>query len=92
MRPNISLEAITKMLKMRYFGHMMRAHQSLEKNIMLGITGGARKEGKPRMRWMDDIKSVTGLSVNDLNQLMKDRKKWKLLVKNIVKKRKWTNV
>ena len=57
---------------------------------MLGITAGTRKKGKPRMRWMDDIKSVTGLSVNDLNQLMKDRKKWKLLVNNIVKKRKRT--
>ena len=46
----------------------MRAHQSLEKDIMLGITAGARKKGKPRLRWMDDIKSVTGVSVNDLNQ------------------------
>ena len=44
------------------------------------------------MRWMDGIKSVTGLSVNDLNQLVKDRKKWKLLVNNIVKKRKRKNV
>ena len=43
------------------------------------------------MRWMD-VKSVTGLSINDLNQLMKDRKKWKLVVKNIVKKRKRTNI
>ena len=79
-------------LKMRYFGHVMRTHQSLEKYIMLGITGGARKKGKSRMRWMDDIKSVTGLSVNDLNQLVKDKKKWKLLVNNIVKKIKRTNI
>ena len=70
----------------------MRAHQSLEKDIMLGITAGAKKKGKPRMRWMDDIKSVTGLSVNNLNQLVKKRKKRKLLVNNIVKKRKRTNI
>jgi hypothetical protein len=44
------------------------------------------------MRWMDDIKSVTGFSVNDLNQLVKDRKKWKLLVNNTVKKRKRTYI
>ena len=44
------------------------------------------------MRWMDEIKSVTGLSVNYLNQLVKDRKNLKLLVNNIVKKRKWTNI
>jgi hypothetical protein len=42
---------------------------------MLGITAGPRKKGKDHMRWMDDIKSVTGLPVNDLNQLMKDGKK-----------------
>ena len=71
------------MLKMTYFEHVMRAHQYLEKDIMLGITAGVR---------MDDIKSVTGLSVNDLNQLVKDRKKWRTLVNNIVKKRKRTNV
>ena len=46
----------------------MRAHQSLEKDIMLGITTGARKKGKLRMRWMDGIKSVTGLPVIDLNK------------------------
>ena len=71
---------------------MKRAHQSLEKDIMLGITAGARKKGKARMRWMDDIKSVTGLSVKDINKLVKDRKKWNLLVNNIVKKRKRTNI
>ena len=36
---------------------------------MLEITAGARKKGKPRMRWME-MKSVTGLSLNDLNQLV----------------------
>ena len=48
----------------------MRAHRSLEKDIMLGITAGARKKGKPRMRWMGDIKSVT-----DLNQCKTGEKK-----------------
>jgi hypothetical protein len=44
---------------------MIRAHQSLERDIMLGITAGARKKRNPRMGWMD-IKRVTGLFVNDL--------------------------
>ena len=69
----------------------MRTHQSLEKDIMLGITGGAREKGKPRMRWMD-IKSIARLSINELNKLVKDRKKWKTLVNNIAKKRKRANV
>ena len=56
------------------------------------ITAGARKKGKPRMRWKNDIKKGTAFSVNDLNQLAKDRKKWHSLVNNKVKKRKRTNV
>ena len=59
---------------------------------MLEITEGARKKGKPRMRWMEGIKSITGLSVNNLNQLVIGRKTWISLVNNIVKKRKRTNV
>ena len=50
---------------MRYFRHVMGAHQSLEKDIMLGITGGARKKGKPHMWWMEDIKSVNVLPENN---------------------------
>jgi hypothetical protein len=47
------------MLKMRYSGYVMRAHQPLEKDIMPGISAGAMKKEKPRMRLMDEFKSVT---------------------------------
>ena len=92
VEPYISLAELTKMLKMRYLGHVMRTYQSLEKDIMLGITAGARKKGKSRMRWMDGIERVTGLSVNYLTQSVKDRKKWNSLMNNAVKKRKRTNI
>ena len=42
VRPNISLEAMTKMLKIRYFGHL-----SLEKDGKVEINAGARKKGSP---------------------------------------------
>ena len=83
---------MAKTLKMRYFGHVMRAHQCLGEIYNAGNNCRSKEKGKPRMRWMDDIKSVTGLSLNELNQLVKDRKKWRTLVHNIVKKRKLTNV
>ena len=70
----------------------MREHLSLEKDIMLGITVGARKKRTLHMRWMDDIKSVTGLSVNCLNQLVEDKEKVELVVNNIIKKKKRTNI
>ena len=43
--------------------------------MMLGITAGVRKKGKPRLRWMEDIKRVIGRSVNDIKQLVQDRNK-----------------
>ena len=62
--------------------------------IMLRITAGARKKGKPHMRCTDDIKStrITGLSINDLKQLVQGRKEWRSLMNNIAKKRKRDNV
>ena len=64
--PSFSLETVTKMLKMRYFGHVMKTHQPPEEDIMLRITAGASKKGKHRMRWREDMRSLTGRSVNNI--------------------------
>jgi hypothetical protein len=37
-------------LKLRYFGHVLRAEGSLERDIMLGQVAGYRRQGKPPMR------------------------------------------
>jgi hypothetical protein len=44
-----SLEATILRLKLRYFGHVMRAKRSMERDIMVGRVQGHRKQGKPRM-------------------------------------------
>jgi hypothetical protein len=44
-----SLKATILRLKLRYFGHVMRAKRSLERDILLGQVEGHRKQGKPRM-------------------------------------------
>ena len=41
------------MLKLQYFGHLIRQINSLEKTLMLGGIGGRR--GRQRMRWLDGI-------------------------------------
>jgi len=64
-----------KGLKLRYFGHIMRAKWSLEQDIMLGQVAGHRKQGKPRMRWLDSIKVATVLRLEDLREAVQDRKK-----------------
>ena len=42
-------------LKLQYFGHLMQRADSLEKSLMLGGTGGRRRRGRQRMRWLDGI-------------------------------------
>jgi hypothetical protein len=68
VKPKRSLEATILRLKLRYFGQVMRAKRSLERDIMLGQVAGQRKQGKPEMRWLDSIKEPTGLRLEDLRE------------------------
>src|SRR5574341_358366 len=56
--PVISLEGLMLKLKLQYFGHLMRRVDSLEKTLMLGGTGGRRRRGRQRMRWLDGITEI----------------------------------
>ena len=54
-QPWCSLEGLMLKLKLQYFGHLMWRVDSLEKTLMLGGTGGRRRRGRQRMRWLDGI-------------------------------------
>ena len=43
--PEYSLEGLMLKLKLKYFGHLMRRVDSLEKTLMLGGIGGRRRRG-----------------------------------------------
>ena len=43
--PEYSLEGLMLKLKLRYFGHVMRRTDSLEKTLMLGKIEGGRRRG-----------------------------------------------
>ena len=45
INPEYSLEELTLMLKLQYFGHLMRRVNSLEKTLMLGKIEGRRRRG-----------------------------------------------
>ena len=61
---------------------MMRAHQSLEKHLMLGIDCRSKREGEAPYGVNEEIKRISGLSVIDLKHLVQDRKKLRSLVNN----------
>ena len=68
-------------------GHCMRSVDSLEKILMLGRTGGRRRRGRPRMRWLDGIMDWTNLSLSELRQMVMDREAWRAAIHGVAKSR-----
>ena len=77
-----------KARKLAYYGHTMRKQGScLEKEIMQGTMPGARRRGRPRTAWMDNIKTWTGLSVEESVRMTEDRDKWRKYVRGVANPR-----
>ncbi|KAF7240470.1 Adenylate cyclase type 2 [Varanus komodoensis] len=55
INPDCSLEGQILKMKLKYFGHLMRRKDSLEKSLMLGTIDGKRRRGRQRMRWLDGV-------------------------------------
>ena len=72
-------------LKLQYFGHLMRRVDSLEKTLMLGGTGGRRRRGPQRMRWLNGITDLMNMGLSELWESVMDREAWRAASHGVAK-------
>ena len=84
--PGISLEGMMLKLKLQYSGHLMQRVDSLEKTLMLGGTGGRRRRGRPRIRWLDGIMDSMDVSRSELREMVY-REAWRAAIHGVAKSR-----
>ena len=60
------------MVKLQYFGHLLRRAESLEKTLMLGKLEGRRRRERQRTRWLDSITYSVDVNLSKLQETVEE--------------------
>jgi hypothetical protein len=79
------LAVVCKQRILRFFGHIIRRDGSnLEKLMIEEKIEGKRSRGRTLMRWIDQIKTITGYPLGEAIRLAENRELWKEIVDNVI--------